>query len=324
MSEGALVVAEHRKDSLRDVTYEAITAAADWVGTDSDVHVLLVAADPDPLAAELDLAAVETVHVATHPTPTNHDVLLAVLEELLPVLDPAVVLSGHTAAGVEIAPALAAAAGWPIVTDIVDVAPAADPPVVTREQFGSKVEVTLGIERSPAAVTIRPGAWPAATDSGEPTENHVETAIDDGAIRSTVHGIDPAPTGDVDIAAADVVVSVGRGIGEAEHLELIERLAEVLDAAVGASRPVVDAGWVPKHRQVGQSGKSVAPRVYIAIGISGAVQHVAGIKDAETIVAINTDPNAPIFEVADIGIVDDLFDVVPALIEAFDGEPPAD
>jgi electron transfer flavoprotein alpha subunit len=114
-----------------------------------------------------------------------------------------------------------------------------------------------------------------------------------------------------------VLVSVGRGIGEEENLDIIHDLAEALDATVSASRPVVDNGWLPKNRQVGQSGKVVTPDVYIAIGISGAVQHVAGMKGADTVVAINTDPSAPIFDIADYGIVDDLFDVVPALTERF-------
>jgi len=122
----------------------------------------------------------------------------------------------------------------------------------------------------------------------------------------------------VDISEAEFIVSVGRGIEDEENLELIEELAEALDATLAASRPIVDSGWLPKNRQVGQSGKVVTPNVYLAIGISGAVQHVAGMKGAETIIAVNTDPDAPIFDIADYGIVDDLFEVVPELIERFE------
>ena len=124
--------------------------------------------------------------------------------------------------------------------------------------------------------------------------------------------------GDVDISDAEVLVSVGRGIDEEENLDVVEELAEALGATLSASRPIVDNGWLPKNRQVGQSGKVVTPEVYIAVGISGAVQHVAGMKGSDTIVAINTDPNAPIFDIADYGIVGDLFDVVPALVAEFE------
>ena len=165
---------------------------------------------------------------------------------------------------------------------------------------------------------IRDGEWPEANGNADPTINEFDAEIDESAVRSTVTGFEEVGGGDVDISDAEVLVSVGRGIEEEENIELIEELADALGATLSASRPIVDNGWLPKNRQVGQSGKSVTPEVYIAIGISGAVQHVAGMKGAETIVAINDDPNAPIYDIADYGIVDDLFDVVPALIAEFE------
>jgi electron transfer flavoprotein alpha subunit len=145
----------------------------------------------------------------------------------------------------------------------------------------------------------------------------MDVEIDESRVRSTVKGFEEVAGGDVDITEADVLVSVGRGIEEEENIELVQELAEALGATLSSSRPIVDNGWLPKNRQVGQSGKVVTPDVYIAIGISGAVQHVAGMKGSDTIVAINTDPNAPIMDIADYAINDDLFDVVPALIEQF-------
>jgi electron transfer flavoprotein alpha subunit len=138
-----------------------------------------------------------------------------------------------------------------------------------------------------------------------------------------VNGFEEVGGGDVDISEAEFLVSIGRGIEEEENLELIEALVEATGATLSSSRPIVDNGWLPKNRQVGQSGKQVTPDVYLAIGISGAVQHVAGMKGADTIIAVNTDSNAPIFDIADYGVVGDLFDVVPQLIEEFGGEPPS-
>ncbi|MCF2241253.1 electron transfer flavoprotein subunit alpha/FixB family protein, partial [Halobacterium salinarum] len=147
--------------------------------------------------------------------------------------------------------------------------------------------------------------------------------IDEDAIGATVNGFEEVGGGDVDIADAEFLVSVGRGIEEEENIALVEALAETTGATLSSSRPIVDNGWLAKNRQVGQSGKQVTPDVYLAVGISGAVQHVAGMKGADTIIAVNTDPNAPIFDIADYGIVGDLFDVVPALIEEFGGEAPS-
>jgi electron transfer flavoprotein alpha subunit len=164
-------------------------------------------------------------------------------------------------------------------------------------------------------VTLRPGEWPAAEGTGDAAIEAVEATIDDAAVRSTVTGFEEVGSGEVDITDADVLVAVGRGIGEEEHLDMIFDLAEAMGATVAASRPLIDNGWLEPDRQVGQSGKVVTPDVYLAVGISGAVQHVAGMKGSDTIVAINDDPSAPIFDVADYGIVGDLFDVVPALTD---------
>jgi electron transfer flavoprotein alpha subunit len=190
---------------------------------------------------------------------------------------------------------------------------------VTRELYGGKTEATIEVAGDRAVLTIRGGEWPAAEGTGEAEISAFDADIDESAVRSTVTGYQEVGAGDVDITDADVLVSIGRGIEEEENLDIIHDLADALGATVSASRPIVDNDWLPKDRQVGQSGKVVSPDVYIAIGISGAVQHVAGMKGSEIIIAINDDPSAPIFDIADYGIVDDLFDVVPALTEEFSG-----
>jgi len=188
---------------------------------------------------------------------------------------------------------------------------------VTREFYGGKTEGDVEVAGDDAAISIRPGEWEAATGDAGASIEAFDADIDEAAIGTTISGYEAVGAGDVDITEADVLVSIGRGIEEEDNLPIIEDLADAMGATVSASRPIVDNGWLPQDRQVGQSGKQVTPDVYIAIGISGAVQHVAGMKGAETIIAINNDPSAPIYDIADYGIVDDLFDVVPALTEQF-------
>jgi len=317
-----LAVAEHRRGDLRDVSFEALTAGqrlADAAG--GDLHVAVVGGDVEAFAEALNREGVDVVHTIPDGETANHDVAVEHLSALWPSLDADYLLAPHSVAGLDYLPALAQRLDVPLVTDAVDLT-LDDGLVVTRERYGSKVETTVAVEGDAAAISIRDGEWPPAEGVGDAEIRTVEGDVDESAIRTTVTGHQEVAAGDVDISEADFVVSIGRGIEEEENLELIERLVEVTGATLAASRPVVDNEWLPKNRQVGQSGKTVTPDVYVAIGISGAVQHVAGMKGAETIVAINTDPDAPIFDVADYGIVGDLFDVVPALIEEFGGEAP--
>jgi len=313
-----LAVAEHRRGQLRDVSYELLAAGrtvADATG--GDLHVAVVSGTVDAFADRLDREGVDAIHTVAYGEEFNHDVYVQALEGLDGAVEPRYVLAPHTVNGLDYVPALARRLDRPLVTDAVDL-DAAGGLTVTRELYGGKTEGTVELEGERAVVTLRPGEWPAAGGIGDASVEPFDADIDEAAVRSSVTGFQEAGTGDVDITDAEVLVSVGRGIEEEQNLDLIFDLAEALDATVSSSRPIVDSGWLPGDRQVGQSGKVVTPEVYIAIGISGAVQHVAGMKGAETIVAINNDPSAPIFDIADYGIVDDLFDVVPALIEEFE------
>ena len=312
-----LAVAEHRRGELRDVSFELAGAGrrlADALGT--DLHVAVVSGDVERYADSLDVEGVNVVHTVEYGEEFNHDVYVQALDQLATTVDPRVVLAPHTVNGLDYAPALAERLGYPLVTDAVGLA-VDDDLVVTREMYGSKVETTIEVGGDRGLLTLRPAEWPQAGGVGDAEIRLADVTVDESAVRSTVTGFEEAAAGDVDITEADVLVSVGRGIGEEENLDLIFDLAEALDATVSSSRPIVDNDWLPANRQVGQSGKVVTPDVYIAVGISGAVQHVAGMKGSDTIIAINDDPNAPIFDIADYGIVDDLFEVVPALIEEF-------
>jgi len=314
-----LAVAEHRRGELRGVSFELLTAGrvlADATG--GEVHVAVVGGDVDGYAERLNREGVDAVHTVDYGEEFNHDVTVQAVQALAEAIDPTYVLAPNSVNGLDYVPALAQRLEWPLVTDAVDL-DASDGLVVTRELYSGKTEAELAVDGDRAVVTIRGGEWPAAEGVGDAAIEAFDVDIDESAVRSTVTGFQEVGAGDVDITDADVLVSVGRGIEEEENLDLIFELADALDATVSSSRPIVDNGWLPQDRQVGQSGKVVTPEVYIAIGISGAVQHVAGMKGAETIVAINNDPSAPIFDIADYGIVDDLFDVVPALTEEFGG-----
>ncbi len=314
-----LAVAEHRRGDLRDVSYEVITAGRQLAdATGGDLHLAVISGDVDGFAEKLNREGVDEIHTVDYGEEFNHDVYVQAIEALCDDLDPAVLLMPNSVNGLDYAPAVANALSLPLVTDAIGFEWNGRL-TATREMYNSKVETTIEVDAGRVAVTIRGGEWPGAEGTGDADVSAFDVEIDEDALGSRVTGFEEASLGDVDISEADVLVSVGRGIEEEENIDLVRELADALDATLSASRPIVDNGWLPKNRQVGQSGKVVTPKVYLAIGISGAVQHVAGMKGAETIVAINTDPNAPIFDIADYGIVGDLFDVVPELIDEFEG-----
>ncbi|WP_435359743.1 electron transfer flavoprotein subunit alpha/FixB family protein [Haloarchaeobius sp. DFWS5] len=313
-----LVVSEHRRGELRDVSFELVTAGRELADeTGGDLHVAVISGDVDTFAEQLQVAGVDTIHTVTDGEEFNHDVYTQAIEQLYDAVSPQVVLMPNSVNGLDYAPAVANRLDLPYVSDVVGMEVSGDTLTATREMYSGKVETTTDLPAEHVAVSVRPAEWPMTEETGDAAVEAFDADLDESQIRSTVTGFEEVAGGDVDISEADVLVSVGRGIEEEDNLDLIFDLADALDATVSSSRPIVDAGWLPKNRQVGQSGKVVTPDVYIAIGISGAVQHVAGMKGADTIVAINTDPNAPIYDLADYGIVDDLFDVVPALIEQF-------
>jgi electron transfer flavoprotein alpha subunit len=310
-----LVAAEHRRGALRDVTYEAITAGRELADAfEGNLHVAVVGGDVDGFAEDVNREGVDAIHAVADGEEFDHNAYQAAVSALADRIEAGAVVLPNSVNGLDYAPALAEDLGVPIATDAVGL-DYDDGLTVTREMYGSKVETTVDVAGDRFVLTVRGGEWPPAEGVGDATVEAADVDIPESGARVT--GFEEVGGGDVDIADADVLVSVGRGIEEEENLELVEELADALGATLSASRPIVDSGWLPKNRQVGQSGKVVTPDVYIAIGISGAVQHVAGMKGSDTIVAINTDPNAPIFDIADYGIVGDLFDVVPELIDEF-------
>ena len=217
--------------------------------------------------------------------------------------------------GMDFAPALAAHLKMPLATDCIGMEVAGEAFSLTRQLYGGKVNATVSfLKKGPYMVTVRSGAFPALEKAALPGEmvKLPSPLTDEGLAKRFLQYVEAA-VGEVDITQADILVSVGRGIKEAQNIPMVKEFADAIGGTLSCSRPVVDKKWLPKDRQVGTSGKTVKPKVYIAIGISGAFQHIAGMKAAGTVIAINKDPKAPIFGVATYGIVADLFKIVPVL-----------
>ncbi len=303
-----LVVAEHLQGRVRDVTYELVSAARSLGGA---VTVAVIGDDP----ASLDVSREgvdEVVHVRVALSEFENDVYQAALESLLAERQPDVVLLGFTVNSMGYGGAVAAKLGLGFASDVFAVAREGASLVATRAFYGAKVHAELEFPAGkPVLLLLRPTVWPYAAAGGSPTvSEHTLAPVES---RARHRELREAAKSDVDIATADFLLSIGRGIGEQENIAMFEELAEKIGATLAVSRPIVDAGWMPNARQVGQSGKTVKPRVYLAFGISGAVQHLAGMKASETIIAVNTDPEAAIFDVAHYGAVADLFDVAEEL-----------
>ena len=308
-----LVVAEHLRGKTRDVTYELIAAAREL---GDPVVVAAVGKDLDGL--DLARAGVdELLHVPVESREFDGDVCRAALAELIRARRPRVVLLGFTVNSMTFAPAVAAEHGLGFASDVFAMTDTDEGLVARRAFYGGKVHAEVDFPGHETVVLLlRPSVWAPVEEAGSPevTEMHIDLPPSRTGHREYVE----APRGDVDITAADFVLAIGRGIGGQENVERFEQLADRLGATLADSRPLVDAGWAAGSRQVGQSGSTVKPKVYLALGISGAVQHLAGMKSSGLIIAVNSDPEASIFTVAHHGVVADLFEVADELDRSLD------
>ena len=246
------------------------------------------------------------------------EVQATVMAEVARQIDPRLVLIGYSLVGMELTPAIATKLGMNAWTNCVNVELRDGAVTVTRPLFDSTMHAEIALEENETAViALQKGSFAARESTAkQATVELLSVDVQNIPSRSKVLEITEEPRGDVDIAKAEIIVSVGRGIGNEDKIHFTAELAEALDGVLACSRPIVDVGWLPRERQVGASGKTVAPKVYVACGISGAIQHLTGMRDAKRIIAINKDPNAPIFQVAHVGVVGDLFEIVPALTKA--------
>ncbi len=307
---GTLVVAEHLRGELRPVTLELVSAAKELGGPTA---VLVVARDPAELTDAVNLDGVdEIVTCAVDIDEFENDVYQAAVEAAIEEKQPDVVLLAFTVNSMGFGPALATKLGTGFASDVFAVAREGDSVVAQRSFYGAKVSAELefpGKERT--VLLIRPTTWAPAEGAGSATTSELPAPTVESRARH--RDFEEVATGDVDITTADFLLSIGRGVGEKDAISQFEELAERMGATLSVSRPIVDAGWMKNAYQVGQSGKTVKPKVYLALGISGAVQHLAGMKTSGTIIAVNTDPEAAIFGVAHYGAVADLFEVAEEL-----------
>ncbi len=300
-----LIIAEHDNAALKSATAHAVGAAARLGG---DIHVLVAGADAQGAAAEAaKLAGVTKVLVADAPylaSPTAENVAATALS-LLPGSYSHVVTAA-TGFGKNVSPRVAAKLD---VAQVSEVTAIESPDTFVRPIYAGNAFATVQSKDPVKVITVRTTGFDAAPATGSAAIESIAAAADTGLSRVT--GQELTKSERPELTSARIVISGGRGLGSGENFKMLEALADKLNAAIGASRAAVDAGYVPNDYQVGQTGKIVAPDLYIAIGISGAIQHLAGMKDSKVIVAINKDPEAPIFQIADYGLVGDLFELVP-------------
>jgi len=313
-----LVVAEQERGKLHRASWEAI-AAAQELGGDQPIEAIVMGANPSQAASEISQAAIAAVHVVDSPLlePYTPDGYTDVLQKAIGDLKPTHVVLPHTYRTRDFAPKLAARLDRALITDCVGVK-TGEKPTFLRPVFQGKLIAEVAAEgEHPHFVSVQIGAYrgdSAKRGSAAAPVKSLGVSIDASAIRQKAEEPFQEAKHAVDLSQAERIVAVGRGIKGQEHIALAEKLASALGAQLAASRPICDSGWLPMERQVGSSGQTVAPKLYVALGISGAIQHVVGMKGARTIVAINKDGDAPIFEIADYGIVGDLFEIVPAMI----------
>ncbi len=322
MPDSILIVVEQREGKLNRVSWETVAGAQTLAAeTGWTLEAAVVGAGVAGIAAEVAARKVARVYAVESAKlePYTPDAFSAALKQFLENRKPKLVLMPHTYQVRDFAPKLATALGRTLISDAIGYRKDGERLLFTRQMFQGKFAADVSFAGDPPwFVTFQTGAFRGdQVESGTtaaPVES-VSAEIADGVVRNRPHEVFKEAKQAVDLTQAEVIVAVGRGIKEPKNIDLAKQLAEALGGELAASRPICDSGWLPMDRQIGSSGQTVAPKLYLALGISGAIQHIVGMKGSKAVIAINKDSEAPIFEVADYGVVANLFDVVPALIE---------
>lgn len=320
MPNDILIVAEEREGHLRKVSLELVTIAKEiQKGLGGEIKAAVIGANMYAVAEILARTGVSRVYVGDDPVLQSFapELYASVLADLLLKTQPSLVLFGASGLGKEVSARVAAKLDWGLATDCISFKVDGDNLELKRPVYAGKAIATVRPRSLPVMVSFRPNIFPPVEANASPAPIQKLTVTGNVPRARVAEKVVKTQTGEVDLAEAKIVVSGGRGVKGPEGFEPVRALAKTLGAAVGASRAATDAGWIDYSKQVGQTGKTVSPNMYIACGISGAIQHLAGMSSSKVIVAINKDADAPIFKVADYGIVGDLFEVLPALNEAF-------
>lgn len=319
MSKTILVYAENRDGKLRQVALETLGAARLIAGDGDSIRILVAGSNITEAVSALNAYGADTIYTVEHDEleSYNPEAYMAAIEAVISQAQPDAVLFGHTAIGRDLAPLVAASLNAGQISDVTAIEAEGGEAVFTRPLYAGKAFEKRVFQNGPWVVTVRPNNIPAAEAIEGASASIEDIAYPAPSLRSVVKDVVRKTTGKIDLSEAKIVISGGRGVKSAEGFQPLEELADLLGGAVGASRGACDAGYCDYALQIGQTGKVVTPEIYIACGISGAIQHLAGMSQSRVIIAINKDPEAPIFKVADYGIVGDLFDIVPLLTQEF-------
>jgi len=322
MPDTILVVVEQREGKLNRVSWETITAGqAISAATGWPLEAAVVGGNSASIAGEVAAKKVAKVYAIVSPKldPYTPDAFVAALKQFLATRQPKLVLMPHTYQVRDFIPKLATAMGRTVISDSIGFKHEAGKLLFTRQMFQGKLAADVSFTGDePWFATFQNGAFRGdkaeAGSSAAPVET-VNVEIADGVIRTKPQEVFKEAKQAVDLTQAEIIVAIGRGIKEQKNIEIARQLADALGGDLAASRPICDSGWLPMDRQIGSSGQTVAPKLYLALGISGAIQHIVGMKGSRAIIAVNKDSEAPIFEIADYAVVGNLFDIVPPLIE---------
>ncbi len=314
MANKVLVFLEQRNGKIKKSSFEAAKTGAELAAKlGSEIEAVVIGNEVENISEAGGYGVKKVIHLKNNElSDYSADAYKNLIAEYCNESGVGYLVFANTSMGKDLAPRLSAKLDAGLAMDIISVDVENDKITATRPIYGGKALIDLKVTSDKAIISIRPNVF----NAGESTNEKAEVIVKEVTVEIKSKVTEVKKAGDIlDVAEAEIIVSGGRGLKEAEKFKIVEDLAQVLGAAVGASRAVVDAGWRPHNEQVGQTGKTVSPNLYIALGISGAIQHLAGMRSSKYIVAVNKDPDAPIFQIADYGITGDVFDVVPVMIE---------
>ncbi|HJM47506.1 MAG TPA: electron transfer flavoprotein subunit alpha/FixB family protein [Candidatus Marinimicrobia bacterium] len=318
---GILVILEQKENSIHRMSLEAVAGAQDMADKmNMEISALLMGADVSPYVEKAQGLELKEVIVAQHELLNEYscDGFSEIVRQVIEKESPNYVVMAHTYMVRDFLPRVSALSGVPFVPDVVSFQVTDGKPVFTKQMFNSKLGSDIVVNGAQGGlISFQSAAYQAeSVRKGDAPVRDIEISLTPDQIRSVSEAPFQESSGGVDLTSAEVLVSVGRGIGEESKIPMAKALADAIGAELAASRPVVDSGWLPPFRQIGSSGQNVSPKLYFSVGISGAIQHVVGMKGSQNIIAINKDPEAPIFEIADYAVVGDLHEIIPRLTEA--------